>query len=502
MVESQAVKNYPEDGVRQERAALERAPWERLFELFASELSAAHNYRLAGKKDQAQACLDTLRDRLAEQTDLRLADHLVSRDPEGTDSLNFQAAMTVLGGNWERAAALYELSLQQQPEQADVLHNVGCLYQLLKQTNRAIARFSELITCSPQFLPGYVLLAKCLHQKKFPREAAGLLRRVLKMRPEYKPALRLLITVLTDMGQSNEASDICRRALAYHPEQGEFFFLLTETAAPSPEDAAVTRAAELFAQANLTHSSKVHFGFGLAKVHDAVGEYDRAFDYLREANEEVAKNLNYDKSIVERSYAVLRQSFSSPEVGVQLMPAMELSNVDFHPMFVVGMPSAGSALLEQVFQNHPLTGNAGEVNYLSTVAIVETAQKLGSPYPLYMPKLDAEQAVQMRRSYLERLRVHDTGASWILDSLTGNFIHIGLIRALFPDAPIIHCRRDPVGGCFAIYQEHARVLYDYACSPDTLAHAWQQYDEMMRHWSSFFPNNILTVDYHLLVSDV
>ena len=171
------------------------------------------------------------------------------------------------------------------------------------------------------------------------------------------------------------------------------------------------------------------------------------------------------------------------------------------PVFILGMPRSGTTLVEQILSSHALVHGAGEILALTGVA-VSIVQQLGyaDPYPQCMSLFDEKMAEEYSARYLQELTLHSSTAVRITDKLPGNFLRIGLIKTLFPDARIIHCQRNPLDNCISLFF-HYFQNYKHSFELTELGQYYLDYQRIMSHWQKLFPGEIFTVQYEELVVD-
>ncbi len=176
------------------------------------------------------------------------------------------------------------------------------------------------------------------------------------------------------------------------------------------------------------------------------------------------------------------------------------------PVFLVGMPRSGSSLIEQILASHPQVYGAGELASSRTQASVG-----GIPVPsageLHFRKvfrrLDSAALQRMALAYIARLPALADGKIRIVDKFPGNFLRIGLIRMILPDAKIIHTMRDPVDTCVSCYSKWFTSGHDYSYNLAELGRYYSRYSELMDHWRSVLPSGaMLDVSYEDVVNDL
>ena len=233
-----------------------------------------------------------------------------------------------------------------------------------------------------------------------------------------------------------------------------------------------------------------------AKTHMDMGNADRGIQHLLAMKSLQASS--FDRTRFEQDIELLKASFSADFVRSREAEG----DSDRTPVFIVGMPRSGSTLLEQIVSGHSSLAGIGERLYVPTIA-----QRLGfgQPGSRYSETLRAMPSGVLREIAAGYMSLASTTADRPgspVDKYLHNFLHIGLIRMLFPRAKILHVRRSPMDCCFSIFTSPLGSGHDYANDLPTLGWYYTKYRALMEHWAAMFPGMILDVHYEQLVSDL
>lgn len=233
--------------------------------------------------------------------------------------------------------------------------------------------------------------------------------------------------------------------------------------------------------------------FAAAGLYDRIGEYDKAFARAKAANESL--NARHDPRQIETlvqdriTYLTRQRVRSLPRAGTD-------SQV---PIFIVGMPRSGTTLAEQIFASHPRVHAGGELDWLVNLA-ASTAGKSEFRCQI-LGTLSLNHVEELSAAYLNRLQALNPRVDRITDKMPLNFLYLGLIAMLFPNARVIHCRRDPLDTCLSCYMTDFVAGHEFTTNLSWLGHFYRQYERMMAHWRDVLDLSVLDVDYERLVSD-
>src|SRR5690606_25946550 len=175
-------------------------------------------------------------------------------------------------------------------------------------------------------------------------------------------------------------------------------------------------------------------------------------------------------------------------------------DVTSEPIFIVGMPRSGSTLLEQIVSSHSKLVGMGERPYISTIA---RRLGYGSPHHAETTRnLPPHILREIAKGYMSLARTAADRSGRTVDKFLHNFLHVGLIRLLFPRAKILHARRNPMDCCFSMFTSPLNEGHAYTRDLATLGRYYRAYAELMDYWSAEFPGLILHVDYEETVRDI
>jgi tetratricopeptide (TPR) repeat protein len=236
----------------------------------------------------------------------------------------------------------------------------------------------------------------------------------------------------------------------------------------------------------------------LGRAYEQLERHDDAFRSFTDANAILAGS--FDPAQFLRYTEALRTTFTGWD------PSIRSHETRAHPVFIVGMPRSGSTLIEQIIHAHPNGFGAGELPAMSDV-LLNVGSTIGAmmPYPSYVPTLKSGHLDQLAHVYLERLPDAAPDVVRIVDKALNNYLHIPMIRRLFPSATIIHARRHPMDICMSCYMHNlSPITHAYTTRLDWLAAMYTMYDDLMHAWSTLddvHELNIIDVMYERLVDD-
>lgn len=272
---------------------------------------------------------------------------------------------------------------------------------------------------------------------------------------------------------------------------------------PEPGHPLVKHVAGLIAQASLGDADRTNLGFALGRVFEAANRPDEAFTYYALAND-AAQRVMAQRGIPYRPEStdehVTRTLAQYPVQGTAA--ALDPLPIDLRLIFIVGMPRSGTTLIEQILGSHPRVKAGGELPFAVECERLHAMRRkeleLEGPVDTSDPR-ERELLFRLRELYLDRLFARDLDAEYVTDKLPGNFSRLGLIRCMFPDAVIVHCRRDPEATGWSLFTSNFALHEPYYNSLEHLAHFYRSYQRLMRHWGSALGLPIIEMRYEELV---
>jgi tetratricopeptide (TPR) repeat protein len=396
------------------------------------------------------------------------------------------------------AIAAYQRVLARWPALSDCWYRLAVLERKTRQYSAALSSYQQALdqgVKKPEevHLNRGVIYSDDLRQND---AAERELQSALALNPTYVPALINLANLHEDMGRREQALATYKQILALDPESIQALARYANaTTFTSLDDPLIGRMRRPLALPNGSAEDRASLGFALGRAFDACGDYAAAFQTYRAANHDsrasaVPGTARYDRSIEERFVDRLIAAY--PALG----PAAPALTADPHPIFVCGMFRSGSTLVEQLLAGHPRINAGGELDFLPYIA-----QTVLAPFPESIASASPQRLEGISAEYIKALTKFFPGAEFVTDKRPDNFLYIGLIKRLFPNAKIVLTTRDPLDNCLSIFFLHLDHRMSYALDLMDIGHHYRQYLRLMAHWKALFGPDIFDVNYDALVHE-
>lgn len=391
-------------------------------------------------------------------------------------------------GRAPEAATAYRQLLALRPDLPDSWFNLALMERRSGRFEAALAAYAEALRRGVSGPEEAWLNRGVIHADDLGRPDLALkdLEAALAIRSDWLPALLNLGNLHEDMGRREAARDAYARALAVAPDHPVALARSAGLARPSgPDDPVIQGLRRALARPDLHPDDRAGLGFALGKALDQVEAYDAAFEACAAANA-ASRAADPDGAVYDRAG---HERFIDRLIAVFAEPATPGPGSGEAPVFICGMFRSGSTLAEQILAGHSRVTAGGELGLVPGLA------RTLEPYP---EAVTPEAVARLRDLYLEGLNAARPGADVVTDKRPDNFLHIGLIKAMFPAARIVHTVRDPLDTILSNWFLHLDRSMAHALDLDDLVHWHGQYERLMAHWKRLYPD-ILDLDYDALV---
>jgi tetratricopeptide (TPR) repeat protein len=392
-------------------------------------------------------------------------------------------------GQEMKAMASYQAAVALQPGLATAQMRLGMVYLTQSRNADAAAAFRAAAAASPGTARGLIAEACALEASGAFDGAVAMARAAVEAYREDAEAHAFLAKLLGEAGFSAEAATHYLRATALAPDMCLAWSGLAANRKFTNEDGAlIAQMDAVLARPNLSPRKGQLMHFALGKAHDDMGNYRAAMLAFEAGNRlrGIAGGLNR----AELALRVDRLIEATPPGYRDRQPDPGVA--DATPILIVGMPRSGSTLIEQILSSHPEVAAGGELGFWD--------QRDTRREDVWSLTWSAEATRRLGDDYIATLRTLSAAAKRVTDKALDNFLRLGLIHRILPDATFVHCRRNPLDTALSIFTTN--IDCEYAADRGDLVFFLHQYQRLMAHWRTVLPpDRLLDVDYEALVSD-
>jgi tetratricopeptide (TPR) repeat protein len=305
---------------------------------------------------------------------------------------------------------------------------------------------------------------------------------------------------LRTTGKVPESIAAYRRALSMEPRLGEAWWSLANLKTFRFSDADVRAIREQVSRDDLSDEDRLHFEFALGKALEDAASYEESFTHYAAGNALRRSQHGYDAEensrFVRRSKQLLTREFFAERAGAGAQAR--------DPIFIVGLPRAGSTLIEQILGSHPLVEGTMELPQLPKLAreLAGPRQEEEGTFLKALAALTPEELRTLGERYLAETRVmRKTDAPFFIDKMPNNCMYVGLIHLILPNAVIIDVRRHPLGCCFSCFKQHFARGQWFSYGLEDLGRYYRDYVELLAHFDEALPGRVARVFYETLIDD-
>jgi tetratricopeptide (TPR) repeat protein len=468
-----------------------------------AEAEAAYRKILALRPDFCEA-YNNLGKVLSDQGKLDEAatqfERALAINPNFPDAYNNLGAALRVQCKLDQAVTRLEQAIALKPDYAQAYYNLGNVLKDQNKFDDAAARYERAVTLNPGLFQAHNNLGAVLSAQGKLDQAMARLGQAIALKPDYPEPYNNLGKVLDEQGKFDQATARFEQALALRPDFAEAHYNRSNLKTFRPHDPDLAALEAIASDAGrLPPDKMVYIHFALGKALEDVGDYPRAFEHWLQGNALKHREINCDEVGFQRTCRLVADAFDA-SLFDRFSAAGDPSSV---PIFVLGMPRSGSTLIEQVLASHPQVHAAGELKNLERVVnTVGDSAGQPVPYPAWICALDSDILRRLGNAYLASLPSLPDGKKRIIDKEPGNFLRVGLIRLILPNARIIHTMRDPADTCVSCF---SRLFTDLPFTYDLaeLGRYYRGYHELMAHWRSVLPAGaMLDVTYEEVIDNL
>lgn len=302
-------------------------------------------------------------------------------------------------------------------------------------------------------------------------------------------------------GDDKLAAKSYQRAIALQIDSGDAFYALANLKTHTFSRDEMITMQGLLDENRCTINDRIHLHFALASGHEAAQDYDAAFAHYKAGNDAKRAQSRYTSDTMHAE--LQRQQTICTHTLFEAQAGKGHNAPD--PIFIVGLPRAGSTLIEQILASHSqIDGTLELPNILSLAHKLRGDQKdtQGSAYPQVLHDLSADELRDMGEQFIEATKLHRQGAAFFTDKMPNNFRHIGLIHLILPNAKIIDARRNPMDCCFSGYKQLFAQGQEFTYGLEEIGRYYTDYVALMDHWHKVLPDNILHVQHEDVLDDL
>jgi len=396
----------------------------------------------------------------------------------------------------DNAVECYEKSITLKHAYPTAHNNLGVIMLERSQLDSAVKSFEWAVAYSPEYAEAHNNLGSAFQELNQFDLAKEQFKKAVSINQDYALAFNNLGNSYKTLGLTNEALNHYEKAITIKGDFAEAHFNLSGVKKYKQGDIQISTMLSILPSKTLNESDQIFINFALAKVNDDLNNQEELFRFLNEGNRLRKAQLNYSIDDYQNKHSVIKKMFSHNLLSIEKELLSEKKSK--RPIFIIGMPRSGTTLVEQIISSHHAVYGADELNTISKL----TSSILKDSSAQMKNGLTKRSLLTFRQQYLEHLSTLNINEDIITDKWPLNFQYIGFILSAFPEAKIIHLKRDARAICWSIYKNYFSGKGNgWAYNFKDLVSFYALYSDLMNFWHKLFPDKIYDVSYEKLTNN-
>ena len=418
--------------------------------------------------------------------------------PMDVDAIRLLAQIGIDLGMVDEAINLLERCLELAPNFHIARSNYATALGREQRYPEALEQLSRLERDQPDNISHVVQSAAVLSMAGRYEEAHDKFRAALERAPGSARILTSFGHSLRYGGKGAEATETYLRAIEAEPDAGEAYWSLANLKTFRFSGEQIADMQSRLDALSEDSPDKFHLAFALGKSLEDQKEFDGSFEAYAIGNDIKRRFSSYDPEFTKsRVDDMIAHCDAALFDG-----AGHESN---EPIFVVGLPRAGSTLLEQILASHSTVEATAELPFIGQIVSDLSGKRKKtdtSRYPAILRELSIERREELGQRYLDKAAIYRTDGARFIDKLPNNWLHVALIKAILPNATIVDARRAPMAAGFANFKQLFARGQEFTYSLEDIGNYYADYVRCMDHWQSILPGDVLTIQYEDVVADL
>ena len=389
----------------------------------------------------------------------------------------------------DEAINSYKEALKLIPGYHDAHNNLGILFLDIGQLSDSVEHFEWAIAYKPDFAEAHNNLGSAMQKLEQLDAALNCYKKAILLKPDYSQAHNNIGILFQKLGKVDSAQLSFELAISHQPDNASAHHNLSTLKKYIVNDPQIAQMQSLISLNNLNKSDKIYLSFALAKASEDLGKKNEFIEFLDQGNRLRKEELDFSFDKSENDNVIIKNLFRQPS---SLIKNLIDKSSALKTIFIVGMPRSGTTLVEQIISSHNKVYGGGELKTLNSI-IIKLIQDNSSFEKIELSK---KNILSVRHQYLDSLASFNVSENIFTDKWPLNFRNIGFILSAFPDAKIIHLKRDAIATCWSIYKHYFSDNGNgWAYNLDDIVRFYKSYADLMDYWHNLYPNKIYDICY-------
>ena len=425
----------------------------------------------------------------------------LKRNPTNTHAMYLLSDIANKFGHFDDAEFLLEKAVEFSPNDGDLRMKYAEILRKKQKFPETLEQVNTLCKLYPDNLAYQAQRATEIMQNGNHKKAIILLDDILKKNPYNFSIHTSKGHAQKTLGKTQDAIQSYKSSYKLKPDHGEAFFSLSNLKTYSFDNNEIEQMKSQLNRVDLPLKEQTYFHFALAQAFETKNDFDNAFFHLKNGNRIKNQQSNY----------TIKKMDSELQSQIDICDSNFFNNMGSggcktkDPIFILGLPRAGSTLVEQILASHSMIDGTLELPNILTMAQSLRGDDIYGEkgnYPKSMSSLSKEKRIKMGEAFINDTQMHRQDAPMFTDKMPNNFRHIGLIHLIMPNAKIIDARRYSLDCCFSMFKQLFAQGQEFTYGLEEAACYYNSYVKLMNHWDNVLPGKILRVNNEDVIDDL
>ena len=421
---------------------------------------------------------------------------VLKKDNNNIDALRLLGLLAFKNKNYSIAENLFIRAIKIDQHFHLLWDNLAKVYRIQNKLEKSKKAFKNLIKLDPYNLEALVALGTIYVKLADYDEGIKTYQKVLSLKNNNPRVYLSMGHALKTVGRRKECEDAYHKAITLYPLCGEGYWSLANLKTYKFSEAQILQM-ENSLDDKIQEQEKIQMLFALGKAYESKGDYKKSFTFYEKGNWMQRKIVEYNAQENANNIDSIIDFFQKNKNVIDFNSGYEAQD----PIFILGLPRAGSTLLEQILSSHSCIEGTQELHNIMTIGRRIKSLNNSENYLNNLLELDSKSIKMYGKMFIDETMWARNEKELFIDKMPNNFPHIGLIKMILPNAKIIDARRNPMDGCFSCFKQYFAKGQHFTYDLDDIARYYKDYLRLMDFWNKFFPGSIHTVLYEDVINN-
>ncbi len=421
---------------------------------------------------------------------------VLKKDNNNIDALRLLGLLAFKNKNYSIAENLFIRAIKIDQHFHLLWDNLAKVYRIQNKLEKSKKAFKNLIKLDPYNLEALVALGTIYVKLADYDEGIKTYQKVLSLKNNNPRVYLSMGHALKTVGRRKECEDAYHKAITLYPLCGEGYWSLANLKTYKFSEAQILQM-ENSLDDKIQEQEKIQMLFALGKAYESKGDYKKSFTFYEKGNWMQRKIVEYNAQENANNIDSIIDFFQKNKSLIDFNSGYEAQD----PIFILGLPRAGSTLLEQILSSHSCIEGTQELHNIMTIGRRIKSLNNSENYLNNILELDSKSIKMYGKMFIDETMWARNEKELFIDKMPNNFPHIGLIKMILPNAKIIDARRNPMDGCFSCFKQYFAKGQHFTYDLDDIARYYKDYLRLMDFWNKFFPGSIHTVLYEDVINN-